>query len=370
MCESIIGGTGSYLAELIPHQVREYGAENIVLLIPESQMSFLDPSVVAARPSIITFHRPRRLWGTLFLLHQYVKTLMSIKPDVVHAHSSIAGLIVRTLRCSRRAKIAFCPHGWSVDMKSAHRIRAIAEITERLLARLPDEIIVISQYEYKRALELGVRPERLRYIANGISKDVPSVQAAEWKDNRSKVLFAGRFDYQKGLDVLLKAVHGLEDRISVRLVGEVAVDGNLKVEEFPPSITKLGWLDRDGVAAQMKSSDIIVIPSRWEGFGLVAVEAMRLSKPVVASAVGGLKEILGNGGFGYLVPPEDDRALHDFLANLDAEDLRNMGERGNTRFLAEYTSDRMVRAIDAVYTEMVGSKYRAATVQSAEEFSR
>ena len=349
----MIGGTGSYLAELIPHQVERYGAENIALLIPSNQMQFVEQSILDAGPKIITFSRPMRSLGAFFLLHRYLTSMSSFQPDIVHAHSSVAGAIVRIFRKSEKSRIVFCPHGWSVDMAGSRYVRKIAEKVERWLAQFPDCIVVISKHEYNRAVELGLSPSRLKLVPNGIAKEVPDVEAAEWNDDRIKVLYAGRFDYQKGVDILLKAVEGLEKEVSVRLVGDFALGELSMPDPLPECVTRLGWLDRAGVAAQMKSCDVLVVPSRWEGFGLVAVEAMRLSVPVLAASVGGLKEILGDGDYGYLTPPEDYVALRNSLKALNKEELRKVGVIGNRRFLSTYTSDRMVQQIDAVYAEIV-----------------
>jgi len=78
-----------------------------------------------------------------------------------------------------------------------------------------------------------------------------------------------------------------------------------------------------------------------------------LSVPVLAASVGGLKEILGDGDYGYLTPPEDYVALRNSLKALNKEELRKVGVIGNRRFLSTYTSDRMVQQIDAVYAEIV-----------------
>lgn len=352
VCESIIGGTGSYLAELIPPQVERYGAENVALLVPETHIDFIEQAILSSGARIITFPRPKRLSGAAFLGGHYLKSVLSFRPDIVHAHSTVAGVIVRVLR-TWRTKIIFCPHGWSVDMKGTGRVRKIAELVERMLARMADRIIVISQHEYDRAIELGIPPARLALVPNGIRRDAPAVEPAEWDDDRIKVLYAGRLDYQKGVDVLLKAVEGLDDRLVVRLAGDAAVGGNLLPDPLPPGVEKLGWLDRSAVSAQMKSCDVLIVPSRWEGFGLVAIEAMRLSKPVAASAVGGLKDIIEDGKYGYAFPPEDDRALRAFLMTLDKDSLRAKGLIGYKRFLSIYTADRMVKQIDAVYSTQV-----------------
>ncbi|OQP83619.1 hypothetical protein BTR14_22175 [Rhizobium rhizosphaerae] len=367
VCETIIGGTGSYLSEVIPHQVERYGAENVALLIPQTHMPFVEKSILDSGARIFTFARPRRLSGSIYLSFQYLRRLQSFKPDIIHAHSSIAGVIVRSLRMFTRAPIVFCPHGWSMDMKGSRAMLRMTEVAERVLGRLPDQIVVISAHEYQRALDIGIPTSRLTLIPNGIANIVPAVAPAPWDDDRIKVLYAGRFDYQKGVDVLMRAVEGLDDRLSVRLVGDAASGNRVLPAKLPACVTEVGWLDRKGVTAQMMSCDVLVVPSRWEGFGLVAIEAMRLAKPVIASAVGGLQEIIDQGRYGYLVQPEDVQELHDRLLELDREELRAMGEIGHNRYLSKYTADRMVRQLDDLYARMLLTSLPAAAGAGTDE---
>ncbi len=353
VCESIIGGTGSYLAELIPHQVSLYGRRNVQLLIPSSQLQFLDPAIVAAEPTILTFERPSRLLGMWFLGKAHLKALRAFRPQVVHAHSSIAGIVVRLLGLRRRYRIVYCPHGWSIDRQGTGSMLRIAVLMERWLGALCEGIIVISPHEYDRAIELGFPPEKVALVNSGVRRECPDVAPAEWQDERIRVLYAGRFDRQKGVDVLLEAIEPLGDRLCLRLVGGFVVNGGSLSEPLPPHVADLGWMDREGVYAQMKACDVLVVPSRWEGFGLVAVEAMRMQVPVIAAAVGGLVAILGRGQYGLMVPPDDVAALRDCLANLTKEQLRELGRIGHERFLSAYTSDRMVREIDEVYASVL-----------------
>jgi glycosyltransferase involved in cell wall biosynthesis len=90
----------------------------------------------------------------------------------------------------------------------------------------------------------------------------------------------------------------------------------------------------------MAACDVVVMPSRWEGFGLVAIEAMRLAKPVVASGVGGLREIIVEGVTGRLVPAEDPVALREALLADSAQRRAQMGSDGRRRFLERYCIDR------------------------------
>ena len=111
----------------------------------------------------------------------------------------------------------------------------------------------------------------------------------------------------------------------------------------------VGWMDREGVTAQMRSADLLVIPSRWEGFGLVAVEAMRSRLAVAGSAVGGLNEILESGRYGFMFPSDNVLALRHFLGEVTQEQLADYRERAYAHFLRNYTAERLVVEIDALY---------------------
>lgn len=114
-----------------------------------------------------------------------------------------------------------------------------------------------------------------------------------------------------------------------------------------------GWLEKDELEEAYRSCDAVIVPSRWEGFGLVAVEAMARSKPVFASAVGGLVDIVEDGRNGRLFSLD---ALDDVLREIDRisdEELQRMGRAGRQIFEEKYTADRMNAAILDLYKESV-----------------
>jgi glycosyltransferase involved in cell wall biosynthesis len=110
-----------------------------------------------------------------------------------------------------------------------------------------------------------------------------------------------------------------------------------------------GWLPPAEIEAFYRSADVVVVPSRWEGFGLIAVEAMRAELPVIASRVGGLPEIVVDGETGVLIPPADKGALVRALRDLSDEKLAAMGRAGRQRFLRYFTLDRVHRQIAELY---------------------
>ena len=113
----------------------------------------------------------------------------------------------------------------------------------------------------------------------------------------------------------------------------------------------LGW--RDDVPSIMIDLDALIVPSLWEGFGLVTLEAMALGKPIIASRVSALPEIISQGETGLLVPPADSAALADSILNLlrDPAKAKTMGQRGRARLEKEFTIQRMAQRHAVVYKE-------------------
>jgi len=355
VCDSIVGGTGSYLAELLPLQAARHGSNAITLLVPEQHRGHLETRLTNSDVRFLFFDRPNRVRGMVALARAYPGARRTARPDIVHAHSFGAGFVTR-IQPRGRAKLIFCPHGWAFDMDVKPFARRAIVAVEQVLAARVDRIVLISLYEEARAREVGIGGDRLRTVANGISAIPPSVIPADWSDPRLKILFVGRFDRQKGLDVLLAAIEPLGDKLTLRTVGAPVVS-DVRPSIPPLSFVEhLGWLSREEVAAQIAACDLLVVPSRWEGFGLVAIEAMRQGKPVMASAVGGLKEILGSGRFGFSVAAGDPIAWRVALVDLTRDEMTRRAEAGRERFRQRYTADRMAAKLDLLYAECLAGQ--------------
>ncbi|CAN5335861.1 glycosyltransferase family 4 protein [soil metagenome] len=352
-CDSIVGGTGSYLAELLPHQLDLLGIDNVLLIMPKEHLAYLDPNLIDRGLKIELFKRRSRFVGLFHLLIKFFAVNRRFKPDIVHAHSSGAGALLRTVRRMIRGRLIFCSHGWAFDIPAKPTTRHIIQWIERALAYRADRIVAISQHEYDRAIEIGIPASKLVLIYNGVSRSPPIAVRAQWDDHRLKILFVGRFDRQKGLDLLLEAIEPLGETVTLRAIGEPVVTANYNPMVALPFVEYYGWRTRGDVAAQMMAADVLIMPSRWEGFGLAAIEAMRMSLPVAASSVGGLREIIRDGQFGFVFPPNDVLALRACIQGLTGPALAAMRVAGHRRFLDCFTADRMVAEIDMLYREVL-----------------
>ncbi|PCD01727.1 hypothetical protein COC42_16580 [Sphingomonas spermidinifaciens] len=367
VCDSIAGGTGTYLTELIPEQVRRLGRGNVCLIAPDSQTDYFEAALLDSGVRIETFRRPSRASGLYFLRNAIEGIVSDFRPDIVHAHSTGAGIVTRLIPARGAYKRIYCAHGWSFDIPGSRMRRSLISFAERMLAYRADRIVAISCFEHDRGVAIGIPPEKIVTIPNGVADRPPVERPAEWPTDRLKILFVGRFDRQKGLDILLDAVEPLGERVSVRAVGAPVVDKDWVHYPRLPFVKYLGWLHRDEVAAQMAAADILVVPSRWEGFGLVAVEALRASLPVVAASVGGLTEILDHGQYGFLFPAGDSLTLRRLLDELAPERLAAMRRDIRARYLELYTADRMIDEIHELYEAVLkeGRGERPAMVSTA-----
>ncbi len=194
------------------------------------------------------------------------------------------------------------------------------------------------------ASALPPEPRRVEIIPNGVDLRRFRPMAPRPGTARS-VLGLGRLTWQKGFDVLVRAAAAVPG-LWVDLVGE----GEERVALAAPHVRLHGW--SADVAPWLARADMLAIPSRWEGFGLVAVEAMAAGVPVVASRVDGLEEVIGEAGL--LVPPEDPASLARALARLtqDAALRTELSARGLAR-AAEFDVVRMVAAYENLYRGLV-----------------
>jgi len=278
------------------------------------------------------------------------------RPSVLHLHSSIAGGIVRAMallgQVPQETKIVYCSHGWAFDQIGPSYKKSIYRWVEWLLSYWSDAIICISDHELRIAEKFGIK--RCRCIPNGITPAgallEPGAPERQLPHTR-RLLFVGRLDRQKGIDALLESYARVRPGFKLVVVGG-AVRNDLSLVPSE-DIEFRGWLEKDALDAAYRSCDAIIVPSRWEGFGLVAVEAMARGKPVFASAVGGLVDIVEDGRSGRLFPLDRIDEMLREIDQIPADDMARMGRAGRRIFEKKYTADRMNSAIVDLYRESV-----------------
>ncbi len=301
-----------------------------------------------------------------------IKILRQERPDIVHTHTSKAGILGRWAAFFARVPIIIhTPHG-HVFWGYFGRCKVLfCIILERLTACITDKIIALTDQEKKDHLHFRIASEdKFSVLHSGINLDKffnTSVDSAGMKrelgipEDNLVVGTAGRLTPIKGQKYLIEAARKIVDiRPDTTFVflgdGELLnelknIASKLGIEEnvrFP------GW--RPDVAEVMSAFDIFVLPSLNEGMGRVLVEAMAMGKPIVASDVGGIPDLVIHGKNGYLVPVGDVETLAARIKEL-LDDSGKREEMGNTgrRYAAGYSSEAMVKKIDQLYRELAVS---------------
>ena len=354
VAETIRGGIATYFNEIHPHQRESFGSDNVHYIVPSDHRNDLSGFEDA---EVSVFERSGR--SLLGLFRMAVLTLRHIhrmRPDIVHIHSTFAGLVMRPLLFWRRGgpQIVYCPHGWAFSRETSQLSHRTTKLAERWLARITDRIICISSDELQEAVKAGIDRERLMLVYNGISTDRPPTDSSSsiaWTSQKTRILFIGRLDRQKGFDLLIETARQLSEAVDVRIIGS-AVVGKQPQIQLPSNVNLLGWMDRTEIEAYLEAADLIVIPSRWEAFGLVALEAMRAAKPIVAFRVGALPEIVQDGVTGVLGSSVSVASLVDAIRTAIQLDLRATGLRGYERFRRLYDVKKTHQVLSDVYFDL------------------
>lgn len=308
--------------------------------------------------------------------------------DVIHAHYWLSAEVAEVLRRTWRRPTVQMFHTLGLvkrealdesedDDESEVRIDA-----ERRAVSSADRIVAASELELSELSNLyGARADRIRVIPLGVDTDVfrPLRQAdarrALGRDEcENLVLFVGRIEQIKGIEVLLRALAMLlRDRDDLRantclIVAGGAIrsdeDGSehekiaelrslVERHEMQQNVEFVGSLTQQQLRLFYAAADICAVPSLTESFGLVALEAMACGTPVVATRVGGLQTVVTEDS-GVLVPPGDDRALADAMARLlDDAGLRTRLSAGAHQRAQNFTWRRVADAIEETYAEVL-----------------
>ncbi|MDP4021782.1 glycosyltransferase family 4 protein [Methylobacterium sp. NEAU 140] len=352
IAETVRGGIATYLTELHPLQAAEFGARNVVYVVPAHHRADLRDIPDAA---VVTFGgRGRTAQGFAAMAFAGLREVVRHRPDVVHLHSTFAGAVLRPLLALMpgRPAVVYCPHGWAFSREVSRPSRALTRLVERLLAGLSDQVVCISESEHDAARASRVDAGRLALVRNGLSAARGPSRPGRSAEPRAKaglrVLFVGRLDRQKGYDLLVAAAAELAEAVTVRLVGAQVV-GREEPGGLPGNVAVLGWMSRERIEEEYAWADIVVMPSRWEGFGLVALEAMRAGRPVLAFRTGALEEIVVDGETGILCASSDTPGLVAALRRAATLDLPRMGRRGAHRFREVFAVERTHGGLVAAY---------------------
>lgn len=360
--ETIKGGVATVLRQLVEEQLDPVNNNKVCCIIPQDQRQEIRD--IENKFLIPYVRNGRGLSSFLRFFFVFIKSVFKEKPEIVHLHSTFAGVIGRValilMRPIRRPKIVYCPHAFSFLMQSSSKKRKLYSLIEKFLSNFTDAIICVSEYEKEKAIEAGLPIGKLKVVHNGVAKqDQITTRINPYFHNQDicNVLFVGRFDFQKGFDILAQVMRLLEGKpFHLTAVGGVVHDEGFDVGIMPQT-TFTGWLDSDALAPYFTYADVLVMPSRWEGFGMVPLEAMSYGLPVIATNCTSLPEIVQNNINGFLFEMGCAEGIVNVLIGTPREKWVSMGMEAEKTFLENFTSDKMIYKTMCIYREVLERDY-------------
>lgn len=345
--EYVNGGVATYLRTLLKG-LQKYNDIESYLLVSDYKSKKNWENVTK---KVFYYKYKRSIINIFSAIKQIHAVIEDINPDIIHVHSTWAGLFVRLpyLFRKRKAKIIYQSHGWAFLMDTSKYKKNVYALVERILSISTDKIINISNYEQNQAIKYGLNKNKMVMIYNGVEDKVnKSNLKLNWDRNKINLLFVGRLDRQKGLDLFLDVYNKMElDNIHLYVIGTSVLDSSLpKNTEY---VTYLGWVDNKDIDVYYQSCDAVIMPSRWEGFGLVAIEAMKNSKAVIASNRGALPELIKEDFTGYIFNIDDEKFLKNRLLGLDKKRLNILGKNGRNIYLQKFVDKIFINKMYKIY---------------------
>ena len=264
-----------------------------------------------------------------------VRTLIKkYNPDIVYAHSSKAGAIARVADIGFKNHCVYDPHGWAFNMRCSAKKRAVYTAIEKIAAPFCDKIICISDAEKQSAIDKKICKEnKLQVIFNGV--DIEGYENGQHGVIKKRDLnipeeafvvgMVGRMSPQKAPDIFIKMAKQVKDKVPNAhfiIVGngeqETEIREYAEDNDFSESLHITEWVDNP--MSYVEIFDVACLLSRWEGFGLALPEYMMAGKPIVASRVDAIPNVIRNGENGLLVEADSANGASEAVLQIYQED--------------------------------------------------
>jgi D-inositol-3-phosphate glycosyltransferase len=319
--------------EHVPHIVHDLGYGNRVVHVPAG------PELPLPR-----FELAQHLGQYIDTIKRFAKR-KSLQYDLIHSHYWLSGLAAKELKAEWNIPVAHMFHTLGLmknrvarmgEEEGEYRIRG-----ERKVIRAADRIVAATKAELAQLQWLyEVSSRQVRVIPPGVDLSrfypIPKDEAREYVEmgqDERMLLFVGRIEALKGIDTLIEAVARMRDagvtkrhKVCLYIIGGDAGDGERgemgKLQALADTmnltdmVSFLGKRSQDVLPYYYGAADVVVLPSHYESFGMVALEAMACGTPVVASRVGGLIYLVKDGETGFHVPDQDAEALAEKITTL------------------------------------------------------
>ncbi len=305
---------------------------------------------------------------------------------IIHTNYWLSAAVGKEIRQRQQVKTFHTYHSLgAVKYKSVTTVPMIASTrlnVEKKCLENSDVVVATSPQEKQHMQTLVSTKGNIDIVPCGTDIDIFGKVSRD--ESRAKldiepeakvVFYAGRFDPRKGIETLVRAVDrlNLERYSNFKLIiagGSTSGQKDGKEKERIEHIVKelgletvttfVGQLEHSELASYYAAADVCVVPSHYEPFGLVAIEAMAAGTPVIASDVGGLKYTVIDGETGFLAPPKDEEAFADAISRIldDSQWRDRLGKAAKKRVKSQFSWSGVAKQLDELYLEELGKLHQ------------
>ena len=357
--------------EHVPHVLHDLGYGNRVVHVPAG------PEVPLPKKELATY-----IQDFVEGVHHFTQ-IKNLQYDLIHSHYWMSGIAARDLKARWDIPVIHMFHTLGLMKQRVARTADVVEgeyrlVGEREVLSMADRIVAATQAEMAQLLWLyQADTSKIVIIPPGVDTShfypIPEDEAKEFigiPPCDRMLLYVGRIEPLKGIDTVMQAITlmklsdlrvcltviGGDPRVSLKTENKEmarlhALREDIGLNDF---VTFLGKRGQDTLPYYYSAADAVVMPSFYESFGMVALEAMACGTPVVASQVGGLAFLVKDGETGYTVPVDDPQALAVRLTNLleNPELQHDMSQRAMT-FAQDYAWEAIAEKIVGQYREII-----------------
>ena len=365
------GGVAEYLKDLLNHMDKNKH-ENILIVSNDYKGQEEILSKKCDKIFYVDMVReiePKKDFSAVMKIRKIIK---QEKSDILYLHSSKAGALGRIATFfNRKIKVIYNAHGWYFNADIGKKKKLLFQVIEKILAYRANKIIAISKSEYDSAIEKSICKEnKLVLVENGIDIEKYSDYETYREDTRKRygiskkdivVGIVGRVSEQKDpITTIEAAVEVIKQNKNIyfMFVGagdleeevlKIARDNNIE-----SNIIITGWVEN--VKEYISAFDIALLPSKWEGFGLAIVEYMICKKPIIATRIGGIANILKKSDSAFFIEKENSKdivnAIKDIINN---KNINDMIVNNYNECKERFSINRVIKQTEEVFDSVMNS---------------
>ncbi len=348
--EAMGGGVFTYIVDLANELVNNYDVYIAYAVREQTPVDFnkyFDQRIILIE--VKSFRRSINVLEDIKAFFEIRRIVKKVEPDIIHLHSSKAGVLGRWAFNGKKIPLFYTPHGYSFLMVNQSPVkRLIYRLIENLSSKRKCMTISCSKGEHLETLKLT---KYAKYVSNGININELNDLSTPLKEEKGgkhefTVFTLGRICYQKNPNLFNRIALAMPD-VHFLWIG----DGELRKDLFAPNIEVTGWVEREEALRHSVCSNVFLLTSLWEGLPMSLLEAMYLQKICVVSNVIGNRDVIHTDENGFVCQTVNE--FVDAIYKAKTQDVNHLAKKAYSDILNKYNTTVMAKEYSDIYQEVL-----------------